>query len=395
MKIISIINTVGLIYDDRLIKETQSLLESGVDVQIVAFERKNRKETGTYKNVPFTTLRLYTRKYFPKPKQFLNLKAIEFLLKTFLVLFKNRGKVVWLHNIEMCGGVAVAVLLLKSGYLKGVIWDQHELPNESLIQNKIFKPLFSWICKNCDFVISANNARADFLIKHFPQLKSNMVTINNFPTEEIISSPKRKLPEPITNWLNGREYILFQGSAWPIRKIYECAHAVKEINTIPLLIVGPISEEVKTRLQSIFGTSYETLVYAIGMVPQNDLYIYIDNCLLSLIFYAQTNSNNWLCEPNRFYQAICRKKPVVCGANPPMRSIINEYSCGISISNDGSNMASIKDGINFVLENYQDMLGNTCKVHNQLTWDANQDAFKRILKFYGLKNEPVALCATV
>jgi hypothetical protein len=75
-------------------------------------------------------------------------------------------------------------------------------------------------------------------------------------------------------------------------------------------------------------------------------------CKLSLVFYKNTSPNNWLCEANRLYQAIDAGLPVVVGANPPMKSIVEGLNVGISVDTDGVDTDKIANGIATLLRSF-------------------------------------------
>lgn len=380
MKIVSIINTSGLIYDDRLIKEVETIKTNNQEVEIVAFEKKNSSGRGKFHDIPYRTLHMRTRKWFPKPKKFLSLKAIEFTFLLLWQILKRPRTVLWIHNMEMMGLVTLAILLKKMGYFKGVVWDQHEFPINELRKSYALK-IYTWCCSNCTFVVFANQSRVAQMEKIIPILKGKFLVINNFPTIEIAEMPTHLLEGEILNWLNNEKYILFQGVAKRGRSILECSRAVQAIANIKFVIVGPIEKDIEEEIKTIFGDEFNKRVYIVGMVPQEKLYYYLDNCLLSLVFYKNENLNNWLCEPNRFYQAMARQKPIVCGANPSMKEIVSKYQCGFALEeDDGSDYLKIQHGIEYVLKNYEKVTTNLNKSYKELTWDANDEVFQKIFE---------------
>lgn len=389
MRIVSIINTSGLIYDDRLIKEVETINNNNVAVEIVAFEKKNTAGRGEYNGIPFCTLQMYTRKWFPKPKKLLSLKAIEFTLRLFFKILGYRGRVLWFHNIEMMGIVSMAILLKKLGYFDGIIWDQHEYPIGE-IRNTFPRRIYEWCCRNSDFVVFANDSRVRSMEQSFPSLKGKIHVINNYPNKDTTRMKKKELPDNLKKWLDGKSYILFQGIGRKSRMIVECAEAVKNIPNVKFVIVGPIEGGIEEDIRRTHGSEFERNVFIVGMVPQEELYTYLDNCLMSLVFYGNVNLNNWLCEPNRFYQAICRKKPVVCGSNPPMKDIVDTYKCGYVLEeNDGSDYLKIVGGINYVLDNYEVISKNLENCYDKLTWQANDEVFFKIIKYFKKKRNEV------
>jgi hypothetical protein len=54
-------------------------------------------------------------------------------------ILTERPNVLWLHNIEMAGLVPIGWLLKKLGLIKRLVWDQHELPTEKVLDDSIEK----------------------------------------------------------------------------------------------------------------------------------------------------------------------------------------------------------------------------------------------------------------
>lgn len=67
----------------------------------------------------------------------------------------------------------------------------------------------------------------------------------------------------------------------------------------------------------------------------------MDSAVASLVFYENIDTNHWLCVPDRFFNAILRCIPVICGSNPPMKSIVEVDGVGISCESNGEDFKEI------------------------------------------------------
>ena len=51
-------------------------------------------------------------------------------------IMREKRDVVWCHNLELGGLVPVLAILRACGRIRQIIWDQHELPADSLLRNR-------------------------------------------------------------------------------------------------------------------------------------------------------------------------------------------------------------------------------------------------------------------
>lgn len=377
--ILMIIKTSSLAYDDRLRKECRTLLKLGQCVKIIALEYKDKRSNGvTEHNVPFQTISLFTRKILPH-KRGLVFKTLEMYAHFIRFILTERPDVLWLHNIEIAGLAPIGWLLKKIGFIKRLVWDQHELPAEKTTNDSVLRSIFKFMLNLCDIIVCANRERRDFLLRKLNYgCCDRFKVIENFVDEKFYKLPRGVLPEKIKSWLGNQMYILAQGGANPGRYLKEVVEAVMDIEDIKLVIVGPFSEKERINLRAQYKNLDEK-VYFTGWIPQFELVNYIDNAVDSIVLYNAGKQNNRLCAPNRLYQALSRGVPAIVGSNPPMKSLVETLKCGVVLHSDGRDAADIRQGIHSILRDYGDYKGKAVEHKRAVTWESQKMTISNII----------------
>lgn len=346
------IKTSGVIFDDRLMKETATLELTGASCYIVALEDGNCVMQGrTDYGVSWESVRLKSRRGFSSKKG-LWLKVPEFCLYGFIRLRRSRVRTAWLHNMDTMPLLLMLTVLWKPwGKGRRIVWDQHELPREFLLKTIIGRWLFRRALNAANCVVVANSSRRDYILSHIGGLsKDKFVVIDNFPTLEFSRLPRGDLPDKLMRWLKGNPYIISQGLGLESRYIVQVVEAMMSLEDVRMVVLGPMSDGAQARLKKLWGNRLNEKVFVTGFVPQKDLYRYIDHAMVSIVLYARNSQNRWLCAPNRLYQAVCRGVPVICGCNPPMKSIIDKTKSGIVLQGDGEDAREIGGALETFLE---------------------------------------------
>jgi len=367
-KVFMIVRTTGLEYDDRVRKEAISLKHLGCDVFILANYVSNVSSKGlTQYGIPYHAVRLRSRTIFAS-NRFLILKMFEFWLISMWKIIKGKYDVVWAH--EEYTILSLLVKFPKVSY----VFDQHELP-EYLMATNFRKRLYRWIENVSDIIFVANEERLEFLRKSGLIIKSHKYCVlHNFPDKVFSRLELLDLPSEINKWLQGSEYILLQGGGQFGRYPSKILSAVKRHGKLKLVLLGPVYDKLKEEV----AQNYSDMVYLTGYVDQLEIIRYLDYSKFSIILYANTCNNNFLCEPNRLYQAICRGIPVIVGINPPMKRIVLKHKIGEVLSDDGNSVDGIYEAILRMEENYIKYKENITCVKYVYNWE---DQLPKIAKF--------------
>ena len=364
--VLMIIKTQGLIYDDRLRKEVITLSQRA-RVEISCVERgenRNKNET-VYGCVQARAHKIRSRIYFP-PGKGVALKAIEVIFWLLTDLFRKRPRVAWIHDPSMIVLVLSALVLKKLGMVEKVVWDQHELPR--YLNNSVGKLFLRKAINNIDSLICTNKYRLDYLIESISASPGNVLLIENYPDSYTNEVDPRPLPDDVLSWLDGQDYFLAQGGGRDDRYHSEVVEACESVG-IRLVIIGNVPGQ---KIDSQY-------VYYTGQIPQLDIIPFTDNCLASIILYQSSKPNTLYCSPNRLFQAIGRKKPVLVGSNPPMKEVIEETNAGVVLDTDGAEVEDIVRGMKKLLDDLDYYKKQAEQASNKYIWEAQDQLLLNII----------------
>ncbi len=381
--ILMIIKTNNLNNDYRVMKECVSFLKQGKNIKIISLESDNKASRGiTGYNIPYKSLCLVSRNILPQGK-FLGVKSLEFYIRIFFLLLANRSRNIWMHDMHIHGIVPFVIFLRKLGFIKNVIWDQHELPNERLLKKKLSFKIIRYGIKRSNTVIGANIERINYLAKKLKLEETNsFVSIENYVDRQFIDYPQHKLPRNIVEWLGSDSYIVsLSANLNPKRYLNELIGAVIKHKTYKIIVIGSFTNEDRNFLVQEYGKELiQARCYFTGFVQQMEVIKYLDHAYASAMFYSHDIMNNMLCAPNRLYQSLSRGTPVITGSNPPMKRVIEKYDCGVIIKGDGQSIDNIVSGLNRIEANYQLIKTNAEKVKNYFSWELQEEKLIKTIK---------------
>lgn len=377
-KIVFVLYTQGLEYDDRIRKEIL-YLNKAYDIEILVLTPKNAKEFGTTSyGVPYKSFSLISRKLLPSGK-FTLIKSIEFFINIWKHIKKS--DIIWTNDCE-----PFLVPLLLSN--KKQIWDLHEIPS-AFTSNKITKFIYKVIENKCKLIIHANSYRIDYLKESSViSNKKKHQFLRNFPDNLLLEySQKDSSYDSFINWLQGCEYIYLQGLQTEERYPIETIDSIIEHGKYKCIVVGGFNESIKRTLTQKHGINLmNEKVYFRGKVDQMNIKPYIDSSKFSIVLYEGTKPNNKYCEPNRMYLSLISDKPVIVGNNPPMRDIVNKYDLGISLKSYGECSNEIKQSIDIIEYNYEKYCNNIRNNKKFLMWEAQFPVLDYIISILKMNN---------
>lgn len=327
-----LLKTTGVQYDDRVRKECGTILKLGWDVQVSVLETANRRYAKrSADGVSIRAISLLSRRILPQARG-LVVKTIEMYVRFLAHVLRVRPDVVWMHNQEMAGVLPILALLRRARFVGRIVWDQHELPPEQALRPGALHRLWARLMRACDAVIVANQERCELMLGDAiePSERVRLHVLENLCDSEFATLPRGRPPAEVRKWLSGSTYFLAQGGGAPGRNLGPLVRAVLALDGPRLLVVGSFDFQERERLSAELGSAFEDKVYFTGMIPQMQLVDFIDEALASCVFYAGTRANEWLCAPNRMFQALARGTAVVVGSNPPMRRVVDARGCGVA-----------------------------------------------------------------
>lgn len=370
-RIALIVRTDGLDYDDRVRKEVLSVckLYDFIEFYIYVISPRNILEAGVSSyGTPYKALHL--KSVVEGNNKFNLFNAIELYCQLKKEL-KNYDAI-WIADQQPF----LIGLLVRN---KPIIWDLHELPL-TFMKNRVLSMLFRHIEKKCNAVIHANEARMQYMSENdLVTIPTKHYVLHNFPQIGEIDSVYDDTYKDFIKWLGDDQCVYLQGVDMERRAPFESISSIIGSSNLKIVVIGEFDENVKKALFSKYGSVAISRIFYTGRIKQIKTSQYIQRCVLSLVFYKNTNPNNNYCEPNRLFQCIINDKPVVVGCNPPMKELINQYAFGVCVNTDGSDEEEIASGINKVLNNYQYFLDNIRKNKRYILWENQEDTIKQII----------------
>jgi len=362
-----VIKTEGLEYDDRVRKEILTIekLFPNIKFKIFAMLPDNKEREGvTDYGTPYKSIYIPARDKYPSAKK-AYLKGFQFYkaVKKDLAAFD----VVWAANVD----ASFVPMLYKSEKL---VWDLHELPT-AYLSKSVTRLLLKYIFNRCKIVLHANPQREKYLesigVVSDPQ---KHYALRNYPNFDDVDKEYDSKYYDFIEWKGDRRCVYLQGLDGDRRSAYESVKAVLQTEDMVTVVAGRYDDTSKKRFEEEYGEELAKRVLFIGKIPQLKIPQYVKQCYTTLVFYKNISPNNYYCEANRFYQSVLMGLPVVVGNNPTMRELVNQYGFGVSIEDDGNDVSKIVEGINTIINNYDEFKQNIEKNRDKLIW-SNQEAY--------------------
>ena len=360
--------------DDRLRKEFTSLTRMfpNLEFKVFAMLKDNREyESVTSYGLPFRSVGLQSRDEMARGKHLIKkswdyYQAIKDDIKDY--------DIIWNSGDEP----TPALLFIRH---KTLFWDLRELPM-FLMRSSWKKMVLKHIFNKCTVMIHANQYRIDYLKqKGLIKDAAKHLVVRNFPEFSAVDPEYDARYYEVREWIGDRTCVYLQGLSNDSRASFESLSAVLNVPDICAIVLGTVSESAKQRIKEAYGEKAveERICYAgnfkVLKVPQ-----YLALCHLSLVFYKNTNPNNYYCEANRLYQAIDAGLPVVVGSNPSMKFVVEDLGVGISVDTDGSDITLIENGIKTVLEKREYFVENIKHLKNEIKWESQESSLKQAVE---------------
>lgn len=315
------LRSTSIINDSRATKEINTLIKNGYDVLVLGWDRdgfakKNENEDKGYK------IDLFTKKaeYGAGIKNLISLFLFQIWL--FIKLLVNSSKYSIIHSCDFDTAIpAKCIAKIKNKKLVYDIFDyythSHKVPKK--LEKKIEKSEIKVINK-ADFTIICNEGRYKQIEKAKPK---KVIVIHNTPS---IPENFKELPSVIKQH-NNKIKIVYVGILQGDRLLEEIASKIKEHPDIELHIGGfgrfsELFEELSKQCNNVFY--YGKMKYADVLKLESE-------CDILFATYNPEIRNHKFSAPNKIYEAMALKKPIIVCKNTGIDKIIDDKKLGISI----------------------------------------------------------------
>lgn len=275
-----------------------------------------------------------------------------------------------------------------------LVYDSHEFEiGRNRKRNKLsiylIKKWEGFLIKKCDFSIMVNDSIADE-VRRIHRLKTRPIVVRNVPTRWDID--EKECIQIKMELLKGfkvpvKQLIMYHGVIGPGRGIEDILLSLNQLKDVGLCLLGRIySENYYASLQKLildYNVSDKVIFH--DAVNIDILWKYIGAADLGICYIVPTTKSYYFALPNKLFENIQAKTPVIVSDLPEMRRIIDEYSVGeVCVAN---NADALKNSIRHILENeeYRDKLRkNTLFAREVLCWENEKlrliDAYEKLIK---------------
>lgn len=367
--------------DSRLEKECAALAKAGHDVTVVEWNRveKNVLTEKTYSFVNNTLSRIISisipARYALGFKKLL-LPMIRYQASLIKWLFKHYHEYDAIHACDLDTAILSIIVakLKKKLFIYDVFdyyCDNHSLPS---IVDKVARKIDTAILNSSDCVILCSEMRIQQIAPAKPKAIS---IIHNSPPISFLENDKSNSELLGTS---GLVRIVYMGSLVKDRFIIEIIDVIGKRTDCELHIggYGPIQDQIE-EMSSMYPN-----VYWYGKLKYSEVLKIEKNCDIMTALYSPDVENHKYAAPNKFYESLMLKKPVIMMNDTGMDKFVSEYDLGYVI-NGGKE--TFKEGFSSALDNlilrkneWADMGKRGYKLYNDMfSWDEME---KRLLNLY-------------
>ncbi|MCK5024259.1 MAG: glycosyltransferase family 4 protein, partial [Thermoplasmata archaeon] len=322
--------------DVRVMREVKSLIAANYEVHIICWNRKNEMKGNI---IDPAGMHIYpvgeaipkNSSIFSKLRMFKNLRKD--IVKKIIELNPD---IIHCNDLEMMSICSFNKRTLQAPIIFDIRenWPHLYLvtrlkpSTKDKIVTSVFQILEKWCCKKANHIIVVVNESKNRLTELGIQKEKITVVMN-------LEKVKEFVPLPCTSFqinIQGNPIITYTGGFGPHRGLETAIKAIpslrKKYPEIKLLLVGD-GNNTQILKDLIKELKVEKEVILTGWQPAESLPNYIeisDVCVIPHLSNPHTDSTI----PNKLFQYMLMKKPVVSTNLPPLERIVNETKCGIT-----------------------------------------------------------------
>jgi len=371
MKRVIISVTNDIVTDQRVIKTANLLYEMGFETLIVGRKRRNSLNFNQ-SNIKIKRFNLIFNKKF--------LFYAEYNMRLFLYLLFKRSHFYIANDLD----TLLPNYLISNLKNKPLIYDSHEyFTGVPEIQNRpIVKKTWKLIEKNIfpklKTTITVNESIAGLYEKEYG---IRPIVVRNVPKSQpdFIPKSRKELNLPEDN-----KIILMQGGAINIdRGAEELLLSMKPeygLKNIILYFIGG-GDVIKILKKMAVENQLENKVHFISKMDYSKLKHYTANADMGVTLDKGNSLNYFYSLPNKLFDYIMAKIPVLASPLPEVKKIVKNYDIGLIVENhEPQHIASkIKEMLSNE-NNYNKWKANTHKAAKELCWENESVILKELFE---------------
>lgn len=323
--ILTVIN--DLAGDQRIHRIASTLSQAGYQVTVVGRTLPSSKPLSER---PYQTHR------FRLPVHSGKIFYLLFNLRLFFWLLGQQVDIITSNDLD----TLLACFLASKLKRRRLIYDSHELFTEvpELIDRpasrKVWLALEQWLLPKLTTAYTVNHSLARIFSEKY-----------NVPFATIRNVPFRKEGAPK---LTGEKIILYQGALNLGRGIDLMIDAMKHLPDYQLWIVG--RGDVETDLRAQAESFPEGQIVFHGFIPMEKLAELTTRAGVGLSLEEDMGANYHFASPNKVYDYLQARIPVIVADLPEMRAVVEEFGCGLILETEERTASSLATKITRLFE---------------------------------------------
>jgi glycosyltransferase involved in cell wall biosynthesis len=377
--IISVVLPDNINTASRASKEILSFKKLGYTVKLVymppayAYEEMRNPNISSY-----VRIRLWSRS-LPKNTFCWAIKYIEFFLRVFFSLVKQRPSVVFCHDLMPL----LPSFIYSKVFFKKMIYDSHEIHRQILhpLQPvRFWNKVETYIINNIELTVITDHHRMNYMINEAGVKAEKIKPLYNFPHLSELRSAGKQLK----TMYPGKK-VVYTGIIMPGRYIDEVIKSIQYWKEdLNFYLVGDGGDEFINELKALSQElKISSRVHFLPAVKWNELVDFIDDSDVAFAFYKDNCLNNLYCSPNKLYEALASGTPVIGTENPMIKEVVGELDFGICLNFKSINAETIGSGVNEISEreySNKKRLQVKQKIRDKYSWESQEHIFLQYCK---------------
>lgn len=369
--------------DRRVSRESETLVEVGFDVNLVAVKGKGLPDSEVINGVKVH--RLLGKDIYDIKKQKCFKGYAKMIVEKFDFDIIHANDQAMLHLGSCIKKIKPSVIL---------VYDSHELfhswPLNASNFNSFTVMLKSYVVrklqirrekrnsKYIDQIITVNDSLANDLQKYM-KAKRKICVVRNIPEKSSMVEKTDILREKF-GISSSTKILVFIGANIYARTLnleQVIDEFANEKDKAIVFICGdnknaePIHEYVKAKN---VGN-----VYFHGLIPPSDIPSFLSSADAGLVpTWNKNDMSYWYALDNKLFEYINAGIPVLATQQPEYVNIVDGYKCGVCVNPDNS--GAYMQGFKNIMENYAEFCENTKIAAEQLTWENEQNKLVELYK---------------
>ena len=257
-----------------------------------------------------------------------------------------------------------------------VIYDAHELFPEMHegIRKRVWAELEKWMVPACHAYIQPEKNRIAYFAAKYRIDPARIVLVENFPSGRYAFSGRSRLREYF-NLAPEKIILLCTGKIGPDRNIENMIGCMAFLDArFVLVLLGQTYKEYEKELAfRIIEAKTGDRVKFHPPIPNVEMLDYIYSSDIGLVFYQNTNLNNYWCASNKLYEFILCGKPVITNDYPGLREVVENNQLGVCLSE--TSPEAIASAVRQIGEDRKEPAGSSPYV-----WEQQEDTYLKLFE---------------